>query len=99
MSRKIFLGVTIPKFLTHKIVTLFLSKVFAIGIAATHMAHTTSSTEIEIEFIFNITCIRVAPCISVEVLIHTIQFLSVSHFDDYKNKGKLKKVISILFNR
>lgn len=97
-QKKTFLSIIIPKLLIHKIVTSFSSKVFAVGIVATQMAHTTSSTKIAIEFIFNIACIRLAPCTSIEVLIHTIQFLSVSRFDDYKDKRKLKNTISIVFN-
>lgn len=79
--------------------TSFLSKVIAVEIVAMQMTNTTSNTEAEIEFILNIACTRLAPCMFVEVFIHTIQCPSVSYFDVYGNMEKLKMMIVVLINR
>jgi hypothetical protein len=99
MSKKMYLSVTIPELLIHRVVTSLSSKVLAVGIVAAHMFHTTRNTKTEIEFILNITCIRLAPSMSVKVLIHNIQLSCVSRFDVYRGWRKLKKMIAIVFSR
>ena len=71
------------------------SQVLAVEIITMQMAHTTNITKTEIEFILNIACIGLAPCMSIKMLIHTIQLPSVSCFDIYKGGKKLKKWLTL----